>query len=85
MPRKSSSDHEKSHGAAPAAGAPFNPDEVGGESRPAPEPLPRSVTHGLPIGEAEYRELKERAAGPRPRARKAREDTPPPTPCEDDG
>jgi hypothetical protein len=56
--RKNKPDHEKSPGAAPAAGASFNPSEGSDKGPSEAGSAPRSVTHGLPIPESEYRKLK---------------------------
>lgn len=76
MARKSTPDHKKNQGTAPAAGASFDPKQGHEEGPPAAGAPSRSVPHGLPISESEYRKLKEEAAKtPGPRAKKAQEDS----------
>jgi hypothetical protein len=86
MARKSRRpDHEMEQGVAPAAGATYSPTDHPDEGMPRGEPPSRSVSHGHPIDQSEYRKLKEQAAkAGRPRAKEAQEDPSAP-PCEEDG
>jgi hypothetical protein len=84
MSKKTTPDHEKSRGASPAAGASFNPRKGRDEATPEAGTAPRSVTHGVPIPESEYKKLKEEAGKtPRSRTKKAQVD-PSTTASEDD-
>jgi hypothetical protein len=86
MARKASPpDHEAERGAAPAAGAPYNPTDRPDEDPSPGTPPSRSVSHSQPIDPSEYRKLKEQAAGGgRPRSGEAQEDDAASS-CDEDG